>query len=151
MNGYGSQCATNPTAFTTIHAMTSTLCPTMYCGVPKKRAAFSAPRPKASWPKAPWCCSTRRAYAYAPTERLTRYDAIGTTYATTRREDPRIAALVHAALGDARTVVNVGAGAGSYEPRDRHVIAVEPSDTMAAQRPRDRAPAIRATAERLPL
>ena len=47
---------------------------------------------------------------------MTRCDAIGATYATTRREDPRIAAVIHEALGDARTVVNVGAGAGSYEP-----------------------------------
>lgn len=60
-------------------------------------------------------------------------------------------AQIHAALGDARTVVNVGAGAGSYEPRDRHVIAVEPSDVMAAQRARELAPAIRASAGSLPL
>ena len=59
--------------------------------------------------------------------------------------------LVHAALGDAGTVVNVGAGAGSYEPRDRHVIAVEPSAVMAAQRPAELAPAIRASAGSLPL
>src|SRR5213595_2716514 len=64
----------------------------------------------------------------------TRYDVIGAEYAMTRREDPRIAALIHAALGEARTVVNVGAGAGSYEPRDRRVIAVEPSEVMIAQR-----------------
>src|SRR6185503_16738436 len=56
-----------------------------------------------------------------------------------------------AALGSARTVVNVGAGAGSYEPRDRHVIAIEPSDVMAAQRARELAPAIRAAAGSLPL
>lgn len=80
-----------------------------------------------------------------------RYDRIGTTYATTRREDPRTAALLHRALGDARTVVNVGAGTGSYEPADRHVIAIEPSDVMAAQRPAHLAPAIRARAEELPL
>jgi SAM-dependent methyltransferase len=59
--------------------------------------------------------------------------------------------VIEAALGDARTVVNVGAGAGSYEPGDRHVIAVEPSDVMASQRPPDRVPAIRATAGALPL
>lgn len=81
----------------------------------------------------------------------TRYDRIGEGYARTRREDPRLAERIHAALGAARTVVNIGAGAGSYEPRDRHVIAIEPSDQMAAQRPRDLAPAIRATADRLPL
>jgi SAM-dependent methyltransferase len=80
-----------------------------------------------------------------------RYEQIGHGYAAVRREDPRIAAIIHAALGDARTVVNVGAGAGSYEPRDRHVIAVEPSDVMASQRPTDLAPAIRATADALPL
>jgi SAM-dependent methyltransferase len=80
-----------------------------------------------------------------------RYDAIGSTYAGTRREDPELRARIHAALGDARTVVNVGAGAGSYEPRDRYVIAVEPSDVMADQRPRELAPAIRASAGSLPL
>ena len=81
----------------------------------------------------------------------TRYDTIGHGYARWRREDPTFAALIHAALGDARTVVNVGAGTGSYEPRDRHVIAIEPSDVMAAQRPRDLAPAVRASAGALPL
>jgi SAM-dependent methyltransferase len=80
-----------------------------------------------------------------------RYDRIGEGYSRYRREDPRFAARIEAALGDARTVLNVGAGAGSYEPRDRHVIAVEPSDVMAAQRPRDLAPAIRAGAGALPL
>lgn len=80
-----------------------------------------------------------------------RYDAIGHGYSHTRREDPRFRARIHAALGDARTVVNVGAGAGAYEPRDRHVIAIEPSDVMAAQRPRDLAPAIRASAGSIPL
>jgi len=78
------------------------------------------------------------------------YEANGSGYAVRRRPDPRIAALVHAALGDARTVVNVGAGAGSYEPADRHVVAVEPSAAMRAQRPRHLAPALDATAERLP-
>jgi SAM-dependent methyltransferase len=80
-----------------------------------------------------------------------RYDTIGQGYARTRREDPRFAARIAAALGDARTVVNVGAGTGSYEPRDRHVIAIEPSDVMAAQRPPELAPAIRAGAGALPL
>lgn len=80
-----------------------------------------------------------------------RYDSIGAGYARTRREDPGIRDLLHGALGDARTVVNVGAGAGSYEPRDRHVIAVEPSDVMAAQRAPELAPAIRASAGSLPL
>lgn len=81
----------------------------------------------------------------------TRYERIGHGYARLRREDPRIAERINAALGDSRTVVNVGAGAGSYEPRDRHVIAIEPSDVMAAQRPPELPPAIRATAGRLPL
>ncbi len=81
----------------------------------------------------------------------TRYQTIGDGYARTGREAPRFAALISTARGDARTVVNVGAGAGSYEPRDRHVIAIEPSDVMAAQRPRDLAPAIRASADNLPL
>jgi hypothetical protein len=80
-----------------------------------------------------------------------RYDRIGVGYARTRREDPRLRARIHAALGDARTVVNVGAGAGSYEPRDRHVVAVEPSDVMAAQRPPELAPALRLGAGELPL
>lgn len=79
------------------------------------------------------------------------YDALGGGYAAIRQPDPRIEALVHAALGDARTVVNVGAGAGSYEPADRHVIAIEPSATMRAQRRPGRAPAIGAMAEALPL
>jgi SAM-dependent methyltransferase len=81
----------------------------------------------------------------------TRYERIGHGYARLRREDPRIAQRITAALGSARTVVDVGAGAGSYEPRDRYVIAIEPSDVMAAQRPPELPPAIRATADRLPL
>jgi SAM-dependent methyltransferase len=78
------------------------------------------------------------------------YERHGRTYAQHRRTDPRIAAHIHAALGDARTVLNVGAGAGSYEPHDRWVLAVEPSATMRAQRPLDAAPAIAAHAEALP-
>jgi SAM-dependent methyltransferase len=80
-----------------------------------------------------------------------RYDRIGQGYASRRREDPELKARIEAALGDAGTVVDVGAGAGSYEPRDRHVVAVEPSDVMAAQRPWDAVPAIRAGAAELPL
>jgi ubiquinone/menaquinone biosynthesis C-methylase UbiE len=79
------------------------------------------------------------------------YDTLGRTYTATRAEDPRIAARLHAALGDARTVVNVGAGTGHYEPRDRWVLAVEPSATMRAQRPADAAPALACGAESLPL
>jgi SAM-dependent methyltransferase len=78
------------------------------------------------------------------------YDRHGQGYARRRRPDPRIAALIHTALGDARTVLNVGAGAGSYEPDDRYVLAVEPSAAMRAQRPPGAAPALDATAERLP-
>ena len=78
------------------------------------------------------------------------YDRIGTTYTSTRRPDPRIAAAIRDALGDARTVLNVGAGAGGYEPTDREVVAVEPSPVMIAQRPAGAAPVVRAEAERLP-
>jgi SAM-dependent methyltransferase len=78
------------------------------------------------------------------------YDTIGTTYTVTRRTEPRIAAQVWAALGDARTVLNVGAGAGSYEPPDRDVTAVEPSAVMRAQRPVGAARCVAATAESLP-
>ena len=81
----------------------------------------------------------------------TRYQSIGRGYAVTRREDPRIARHIRRALGDARSVVNVGAGTGSYEPDDLYVIAIEPSDVMAAQRPEHRVPAIRAAAGALPL
>jgi SAM-dependent methyltransferase len=81
----------------------------------------------------------------------TRYDVIGHGYAAYRRPDPRIAAAIHAALGDARTVLNVGAGTGSYEPTDRPVLAVEPSTAMAQQRPAHLPPAVRAVAESLPL
>jgi SAM-dependent methyltransferase len=79
-----------------------------------------------------------------------RYDAIGRTYTATRGTDPRIAARIWAALGGARTVVNVGAGTGSYEPPDRDVTAVEPSAVMIAQRPPGAAPAVQARAEALP-
>ena len=80
----------------------------------------------------------------------TVYDDIGDGYARRRRPDPRIARLVTQALGDAETVINVGAGTGSYEPEDRVVVAVEPSSTMVRQRPRSSAPVIRAAAEALP-
>lgn len=80
-----------------------------------------------------------------------RYDAIGVGYAKRRVEDPRLRARILDALGDAQVVVNVGAGAGSYEPTDRRVIAIEPSDVMAQQRRPELTPAICATAEALPL
>jgi SAM-dependent methyltransferase len=79
-----------------------------------------------------------------------RYDSIGRTYTVTRQSDPRIAARIGAALGDARRVVNVGAGTGSYEPPDREVTAVEPSAVMIAQRPTHAALAVQAAAEDLP-
>jgi SAM-dependent methyltransferase len=81
---------------------------------------------------------------------VTLYDRIGRTYTSTRHADPRIAAAIWAALGDARTVLNVGAGAGSYEPTDRGVVALEPSPVMIAQRPAGAARVVRGSAEELP-
>src|SRR5580704_352789 len=78
------------------------------------------------------------------------YDSIGSTYTVTRRTEPRIAAQVWEALGQARTVLNVGAGTGSYEPPDRDVTAVEPSALMRAQRPAGAATCVAAIAEALP-
>lgn len=78
------------------------------------------------------------------------YDRIGAAYASRRREDPRLAAPVLAALGDASRVLNVGAGTGSYEPADRFVIGLEPSEVMVAQRPAGRGPAVRGVAEAIP-
>ena len=78
------------------------------------------------------------------------YDTIGATYTATRRTEPRIAAQIWAALGDARTVLNVGAGTGSYEPPGRDVTAVEPSAVMRAQRPAGAAPCVAGVAESLP-
>ena len=80
-----------------------------------------------------------------------RYETIGHEYASTRREDPHLRDRILACLGDSKSVVNVGAGAGSYEPSDRYVIAVEPSDVMAQQRPDHRVPALRGSAYPLPL
>jgi SAM-dependent methyltransferase len=79
-----------------------------------------------------------------------RYDTFGVGYTTVRREDPRLAQRIRAALGDARTVLNVGAGAGSYEPADLEVTAVEPSAVMRAQRPAGAAPVVDGRAEELP-
>jgi SAM-dependent methyltransferase len=78
------------------------------------------------------------------------YDTIGATYTVTRRTEPRIAARIWAALGDAETVLNVGAGTGSYEPPDRHVVAVEPSALMRSQRLPEAAPCLAGSAENLP-
>jgi hypothetical protein len=82
---------------------------------------------------------------------LTLYDTIGKGYAAQRKSDPRIAAVLHRALSGADSLVNVGAGTGSYEPDDRSVVAIAPSLTMIRQRPPGAAPAIQAMAERLPL
>jgi SAM-dependent methyltransferase len=78
------------------------------------------------------------------------YDAVGGGYTATRGTDPKIAQVIWAGLGDARSVLNVGAGAGAYEPPDREVLAVEPSSVMIAQRPADAAPVVCAVAEALP-
>ncbi len=78
------------------------------------------------------------------------YDTIGATYTVTRRTESRIAAQIWAALGDARTVLNVGAGTGSYEPLDRNVLAVEPSALMRSQRLPGAAPCLAGFAENLP-
>jgi SAM-dependent methyltransferase len=79
------------------------------------------------------------------------YDTIGRSYARYRRPDPRIAAAIEAALGDAASVANIGAGAGSYEPTDRTLVAVEPSEVMIRQRPPGSAPCRQGTADALPL
>ena len=79
-----------------------------------------------------------------------RYDTLGIGYANLRVPDTRIADQLHRAIGDADDIVNIGAGTGSYEPEGRHVIAVEPSSTMIAQRPPSASPVVQATAEALP-
>lgn len=81
---------------------------------------------------------------------MSLYDTIGHGYRRLRRQDPRIASRIFHALGRAASVVNVGAGAGSYEPRDRKLVAVEPSMVMIRQRDRGAAPAVRASALGLP-
>ncbi len=78
------------------------------------------------------------------------YDQIGRTYARTRQADPRIAAQIGAALGDATSVLNVGAGSGNYEPTGRWVIALDPSMTMIRQRPAGAAPVVQGVAGDLP-
>lgn len=78
------------------------------------------------------------------------YDSLGAGYASQRRSDPRVAAAILAALDDARSVVNVGAGTGSYEPTDRDVQAVDPSALMISQRAPGSAPCVQASAEALP-
>jgi SAM-dependent methyltransferase len=85
------------------------------------------------------------------TDSASPYDRIGRTYSRTRRTDPRIQAQILHALGDAGSVVNVGAGTGAYEPADREVLAVEPSAVLLRQRAPGAAPAVQASAESLPL
>jgi SAM-dependent methyltransferase len=79
------------------------------------------------------------------------YDSIGRWYAEFRKPDQRIASVIDAMLGDSVSVVNIGAGAGSYEPHGRDVIAVEPSELMIRQRPRGAAPCLKGSAEAIPL
>jgi SAM-dependent methyltransferase len=79
-----------------------------------------------------------------------RYDTIGRGYARFRRPDPRIAAAIEEALGDAASIVSVGSGTGSYEPQHRRVVALDPSRTMVDQRPDDAAPVVEGVAEHLP-
>jgi SAM-dependent methyltransferase len=78
------------------------------------------------------------------------YDDIGRTYTARRQSDPRIAAAIEGALEGCRSILNVGAGSGSYEPRSREVVALEPSRTMIAQRPAGTFPAVQGRAEALP-
>jgi len=80
----------------------------------------------------------------------TSYDTIGIDYSDLRNPDPRIGILIENALGAAKSVLNVGAGAGSYEPANRQVTAVEPSAEMISQRPASAAPVIKGYAEDLP-
>jgi SAM-dependent methyltransferase len=78
------------------------------------------------------------------------YDEIGRSYAGKRQSDPRIGAAIERAIAGCKSILNVGAGTGSYEPRSRIVVAVEPSSTMIAQRPPGAAPVVQARAEALP-
>jgi len=79
------------------------------------------------------------------------YEMIGVGYSVGRRPDPRWQEVIDSAIGDARRVINIGAGTGSYEPSERAVIAVEPSELMVRQRPRSAAPVVMATAENVPI
>lgn len=80
----------------------------------------------------------------------TLYDTIGTHYSNYRRPDPRIAGALHAELGEALSIVNLGAGVRSYEPRDQALVAVEPSWVMSSQRAKRGLPVVQARAESLP-
>jgi len=78
------------------------------------------------------------------------YDKIGCNYTGMRSADPRISRAIRSQFGAASAVLNIGAGSGSYEPDDLHVIAVEPSSVMISQRPNGSAPVVQAVAEQLP-
>lgn len=78
------------------------------------------------------------------------YDDLGRTYSVTRREDPRVAAQIWSALGTGRSLLNVGAGTGNYEPSDRMVVSLEPSPAMISQRVRRSHRVVRGVAEHLP-
>jgi len=95
-------------------------------------------------------CLAQRGLRSVDTETVALYDRLGSTYGATRRPDPRIAAQIWRALDGMDSVVNVGAGAGSYEP-PQTIAAIEPSAVMIRQRPAGLAPAIQATAEDVPL
>jgi SAM-dependent methyltransferase len=95
-------------------------------------------------------CQRGRAALHAYDGGVTYYERIGVRYSATRRPDSRIADVIFSALGDAESVVNVGAGTGSYEPTERRVVAVDPSRVMLAQRASGTASAVQAAAERLP-
>ncbi|HUB38971.1 MAG TPA: class I SAM-dependent methyltransferase, partial [Streptosporangiaceae bacterium] len=84
------------------------------------------------------------------TSTMALYDTLGRTYSATRHADPRVAAIIEAALADSQTVINIGAGTGSYEPVQT-VVAIEPSPVMIGQRSAGSAPAIQAAAEHIPL
>jgi SAM-dependent methyltransferase len=88
---------------------------------------------------------------YVPVHGDFDYKGHGAVYSAIRQADPRIGAQIRAAIGPARTVLNVGAGAGSYEPTDCHVIALEPAADMRARRPSTLAPAIIGTSDAIPL
>ena len=80
----------------------------------------------------------------------TIYNTIGVDYAETRKPDPRLAALIHASLKGLESILNVGAGAGSYEPADKSLVALEPSSIMISQRPAGAAPCVGGEVENLP-
>jgi SAM-dependent methyltransferase len=105
----------------------------------------------AAWRFRGWTRETHEAHETHGVKCVALYDRIGRRYGAFRRPDPRIAAAIDAALGDVSRVVNVGAGAGSYEPRGRTVLAVEPSEVMIRQRRPGAAPGVQGAAEALPL